>query len=168
MINRVFRQPEAFKLFGPLINTIGKVYSKSGTVLVRPAVTGEIIHTITSSGYETKNKALAGDFVVTNATKAQEKYILAAEKLNTRYQLIQTLADGQGLYRAKGNIRAIRITDRVLKTLQLNSPFYIMAAWGESMIVYKGDYIARPDDGDEIYRVGQEEFKQTYSRSHQL
>jgi hypothetical protein len=39
-----------------------------------------------------------------------------------------------------------------------------VAPWGESMIVKPGDYLVTPPEKNEIYRIAQKEFEETYKQ----
>ncbi len=155
-------QAELLKIFLPIIQVKGKVYQKTSKVHARPAKPREIIITTTSAGFETKNTAKKGDFVITNATNAKEEYIISAAKFPTRYRKLKDLKNGYALYQAIGSVKGIKLTKPVLHKLKLPDHFSIQASWGEAQMVAKGDYMVCTLDESEIYIIGGKEFGETY------
>ncbi|MBK8514734.1 MAG: hypothetical protein IPL55_00160 [Saprospiraceae bacterium] len=161
----VIDQPFLLKHVLPLLLTKGKIYQKTGQVQATKAKGGEVIASITSSGFETTKTANKGDYILTNLhSKAKERYIISPEKFITRYKKISTISRGVGLYSPTGKVRAITLTKSLLDTMKWKDQFYILAPWGENQYVEKGDYLVCPLTEDEVYRIGKKEFKETYKR----
>lgn len=151
-----YTQEQAKTLFLPFIEYSGEIYKKKGTIIARKAKVGEKIETITSDGKETENIAKENDWIITNNTKAKEQYILSDEKINSRYEKLKELEDGNILFKAKGKIKAAKYTGT-------NTMFE--ASWGQNMTLNKGDMICTPlPNKNEVYRIGKEEFEHTYER----
>ncbi len=147
----------------PKIKSQGHHYSKYGEVQARKATKVETIVTITRSGVETTNVATKGDYILTNSTtKTKEQYVIPKEKFKTRYKKIKPLTKDTALYKPLGQVLAIQITTAILKAFQWPRKFYIMARWKEKQVVSVGDYLVCPLSGDEIYRIGYDEFLKTY------
>lgn len=134
-----------------------KVYEKYKEVHARKAVVGEVILTITADGKETQNTAKEGDFVVKNLTGAGEMYILTAKKFNARYELKENIDETWSLYRPLGKVKALQV-----KLETSSKEIYILAPWGEKMVVKDGDFLVTPLDNSEVYRIAEKEFYETY------
>ena len=180
-------QADAAALFLPLIQGDGSTYAKYQKVLARPAVVGEKVVTITSSGKETENTAKEGDFVVQAQTEAGECYILSGSKLVSRYKIGPSIwqratpGDSQTdvvewkEYTPTGTVQAVEYQPHVVGLLNQmrtvpNDKFlatdpeiitHFIAIWNEEMVCNKGDMICTPD-GKEVYRIDRVEFEQTY------
>ncbi len=144
-----------------------QTYEKYKEVYARKAVPGEIIKTYTKDGLETQNIAKEGDFVVRNITEAEEMYILTAEKFNSRYEFKADTDNEWKLYKPLGKIKGIKVDNKILRKLGIKKgakEFYIMANWGEKMIVKKNDYLVSPLDNSEVYRIAEKEFFETYRK----
>ena len=134
-------------------------------VFIRPAVDGEKIEVYTSDGKETDCYGHTGEFVVRNATSALNEYIIRADKIsryeesNESIDCPADLPENYKLYRAKGEIRGLLVN---CNNFGLPDPFYFIAPWGEAMICRDGDVLARPEGENEIYRITQVEFNETY------
>jgi hypothetical protein len=131
-----------------------RLYRKKASVLIRPAVPGEVVETWLDGQRETHNTAKAGDHVV-RGTKG-ELYIIGADALADRYGPPIGAADAQGFRRhvAKGNSYAFRYDGK---------PFKFVAPWGKDMIVNPGDYIGTEEIGsDHFYRIEKDAFAETY------
>lgn len=142
-----------------------KIYQKYAEVIIRPAILGEQIGTVTSDGAETMNRAAAGDFILTNDTRAKEQYIISAEKLRKRYEPTGKRVGGGEIYKATGKCRAIKVNRQILKALGVDSVFEFIAPWGSKMVCKKGDMLASPDlfgPLNEVYRIALKEFNETY------
>ncbi|MEP1472306.1 MAG: hypothetical protein ABJK25_15160 [Halieaceae bacterium] len=141
----------------------GRCCKKIQPVLARPAVEGERVVTITSSGVETENFARADSFVIKNLTSAGEQYIVSRKTLEGRYGLQARRDERWSEYLPVGRIMAIVVNDSVLEALQMPSSFKIMASWGQLQKVCEGDILASPlPDNKEVYRIDRKEFDQTY------
>lgn len=159
----VLTQKEAQQAFIPILETLGNTYSKFQTIHAYIAKKEALVTSITTYGKETKNTAYPGDYVVTNQTKAKEKYVIRKEKFDERYTYIRDLAKGVAEYRAIGEVVGIEVTRDVLKRLKLPPHFEIIADWGSPQYIGKDDFIVCPLDKSEVYRIGREEFFETYT-----
>jgi hypothetical protein len=131
------------------------VYRKSAIVSIREAIPGERIVTVMADGHrETENTAAEGEFVVTNP--GGEQYVIDEKVFTGRYEPL-----GDGLYQAKGLIRAFRNPT--------GRPVTILAPWGEQE--HQGPYcmfaaLVTPDAPEKItgdrYLIGAREFADTY------
>lgn len=142
-----------------------KGFEKYKEVIARKAIIGEEILTYTKDGLETKNIAKAGDYVVKNNTEAKEMYILTEKKFNARYELKGKIDNNWNIYKPLGKVKGIKVTNKIFKKLGIEKgkkEFYIMANWGEKMVVKKNDYLVAPFDNSEVYRIAKKEFFETY------
>lgn len=139
------------------------IYKKYQKVWAREAKAGEKIITITSDGKETENIAKDGDIIVRNLTKAKEEYILTKAKFQSRYVFLKKIDDTWSLYYPIGEVKAVKVDKNIMKLLNVKGDFYIMAVWGEKMVVKMGDYLVSPLDYNEVYRIANKEFFETYS-----
>ena len=138
-------------------------YEKYKIIYARKAIAGEEIKTYTSDGLETKNISSNGDFVVKNTTNAQEMYILTKEKFDKRYKFSKKLDNTWNIYKPIGIIKAVLVDDNLLKNLKIDeNEFYIITSWNEKMIVKKDDYLVSPMEYNEVYRIANKEFFETY------
>ena len=138
-------------------------YEKYKIIYARKAIAGEEIKTYTSDRLETKNIASNGDFVVKNTTNAQEMYILTKEKFDKRYKFSKKLDNTWNIYKPIGIIKAALVDDNLLKNLKIDeNEFYIITSWNEKMIVKKDDYLVSPMEYNEVYRIANKEFFETY------
>ncbi|MBL0110680.1 MAG: hypothetical protein IPP42_07415 [Saprospiraceae bacterium] len=159
----VVEQQDCKNLFLLWINTLGNTYEKFGTVEARLANHEEQITSITKYGVETTSRAAIGDYIVTNTnTESGESYIIKHNKFDTRYQFIRRISDEKALYKPIGMVKAVQLTKDILKRLNLPDHFTIMPAWNEPQYISKGDYIVCPPDESEFYRIGYDEFINTY------
>lgn len=155
-------QEKILKEMLPLLKK-AKTYEKYKMIYARKAVTGEEIKTYTSDGYETKNTAKEGDFIVKNTTDAEEMYILTEEKFNKRYTYVKNLDNIWNMYQPIGKIKAVKVNNSLLKKLSNSEEnFYIITSWNENMIVKKGDFLVSPLEYNEVYRIANKEFWETY------
>ena len=150
------------KLLLPEIKTKGQRYKKFQQILARPVIEGEEIESITSSGYETGQVGRQGAYVVKNLTSAKEEYIVEAKKFHERYCLLCQEDEKWSRYESLGEVWAIEVCNDLLSMLNLNSPFHIMASWESEQYVEYMDFLVTPPTYDEIYRIGRQEFFQTY------
>lgn len=146
-------QEELLKKYEPLLKE-SPVYEKYRAIYARKAIPGEKISTITKDGLETINSAQEGDYIVKNQTEAQEEYIIPGNKFVKRYVYAKGLDSSWDEYKPLGEIKAIPVTEK--------ETFYIMAPWGEKMVVKHDDYLVSPLDYSEIYRIANQEFYETY------
>ena len=148
-------QQQMLDIFLNQIEQSPNIYYKSSLVLARPANIDEYIETWTADGLETRNYAKFGDFVVKNLqTEFQEEYIVSKDAIHKRYNLFYFTDNGAVLI-PKGKIKGI---------VYSGEDFHFIAKWGQLMIVKTGDYLVCPfPDCDEIYRIAQQEFFETYT-----
>lgn len=147
----------------PVIRSSGSHFKKISAVHVRPAISGERVITVTSSGKETENTAKEGDFLVKNLTIAEEQYIVSGETLSKRYRFHRQLDEEWAEYIPKGEILALLVDSNIMNLLGQSGSFHIEAPWGDSQPVRLGDYLAAPlPKLDEIYRIDMKEFLATY------
>lgn len=159
---QVYTQKEIIETMVPILKSDGKVFKKFKKIYAREAAQGEEIQTVTGDGLETTNKANAGDFIVRNQTEAAEMYIVPAAKFHDRYEFLEEGIDGFSMYAPKGKIMASEMNEALLKRLELSDEFYLIAPWGEEMVVKKDDYLVSPLDFSEVYRIARKEFFETY------
>ncbi len=134
------------------------IYAKKGMVRARPAIPGEIVITRLADGTEeTRNVATDNHMVITNP--GGEEYLIGNEKFGLRYAATEI----EGVYKAKGLIRAI--TNPTGRNIE------IVAPWGEVQVggpdckigvAYYDDRagIVEPDR----YLIADDEFQTTYGR----
>lgn len=132
----------------------GVVYKKFRTVLARKANIGEVIDTYTNDGLETTNTVTKQSYIVKNTTEAKEKYIVNETTFHKKYIFYKKQNKIWSIFKPIGKIKAIKVKNQV--------PFYIVAPWGEKMIVKPGDFLVSPLDYSEIYRIAKKEFFETY------
>ncbi len=155
-------QKEARKAFLPILKTIGNTYSKYQIIHAKQAEEVEEIISITSYGKETKNTAYPGDYVVTNQTDANERYVVQQDKFDERYRFIRHLENGSSVYKAMGKVLGIEVTKDILIRLNLPPHFEIVANWDAYQYVCKGDFVVCPFDISEVYRIARKEFFEVY------
>ena len=137
-------------------------FKKRGRFLVRPAREGETILTIVAGKLETIKKAKKKDVVIRNIEvgSSAETYIIDEEKMKLRYILTPEAHTVDGVdwvvALAQGRVEAFMYLEP--------EPITFEAPWGEDMICYFEDFIARPIPGEprDIYRIERATFDQTY------
>lgn len=159
--NQEFSQEEFLKTMTPYLKN-AKTYEKFKEINAKKAKGGELIYTITSDGIETKNIANSGDYIVKNTTEAKEMYILKPSKFEKRYKYLKDGKNKWKIYRSIGKIKAVKVSNSLLKNLKVDEIFYFTAPWDEQMIVKKGDFLVSPLDYSEVYRIAKKEFLETY------
>jgi hypothetical protein len=162
MEEKTYTQKEIMDILIPMLKSDGVLYKKSTKVLAREAMPGEQVNTFTSDGFETSNTAKEGDFVIKNQTTAQELYIIGGEKFRDRYELLEKTEGDFSIYKAKGKVMAIEMTEELLEKLKFPKELYFIAPWDEKVIVKKNDFLVCPIDFSEIYRIARKEFFETY------
>lgn len=156
-------QEEAFHLFKKIIETQGQHYKKYGQVTARQTTEVEEVTSITKYGIETHNVAQPGDYILTNSTSSQERYVIKEGVFNDRYSYLTDAPNGEKVYQAQGSVRAVQLTKALLYSMRLDIHGLFTAAWGQSQYYSIGDYLVTPTpQNNEVYRIGLEEFKQTY------
>lgn len=137
------------KLFDYFNNSAVKVVARKilRDVDIRPAdPEGELVTTVLADGHtETKNAAMAGDYVVTGVNG--EQYVIKESVLEKKYDHIEGTH-----YRTK----PVEVQGFFAK-----SDCYFKASWGETMHMRTGDFIVcnSPED---VYGIAQKEFYATY------
>ena len=155
-------QKEMLAHFLPKMETQGKRYKKKSLILAKKAESGLVVITRTSDGIETKNTAEKGDWLVENQTSAKESYLIKAETFEKKYTLMDSLGNGWGCYRPKGEIIAMIVSEDDIKNLGGGENFEFQAPWKESIVLKPGDYLVASLEKSEIYRVAKKEFQETY------
>lgn len=130
------------------------VFEKFKPILAREGEIGETIETFTKDGLETTNKVTAPSYIVKNTTVAKEEYIVTKDKFEKRYTFLKKENKIWSFFKPIGEIKAIKVKNDV--------DFFILAPWGEKMIVKKDDFLVSPLDYSEIYRIANKEFFETY------
>lgn len=148
----------------------GKQYQKTAGVWVRIAEGGERVVSILKDGKETQNTASKGDYIVRNGTEAQEEYIVKPEKFKARYVPVKAdyykpneEARVYALQITTSNISKYRLEGLQQLCDGLNEPLYIEASWHESQLLRLNDFLVVSPTKDEVYRIAQKEFHETYS-----
>jgi len=162
-MDKTVPQAEVLQRVRPLLSSNGQRFRKKTNVLAKRAEGGETIETVTSDGRETTHQAKPGDYLMRNATQAQEMYVVKADYFEERYQFLREAEEGFALYRASGEIDALELSDANLNALGLEAPFQFEAPWGETMVAKTGDYLAVPKGEEEVYRIARREFQETYA-----
>ena len=133
---------------------------KTGLVAARRAARASTVET-QWNGTETKNRARAGDWIVTNLTPGQKvlrdsegrrnTYVIAGERFGELYEPAGAKSVGKlgKVYRAKGVVSALR----------LGGGFDILAPWGERQTGRAGYLIL---NGADVYGNNAETFLGTY------
>lgn len=148
--------------FLPQMEEHGKRYKKKSLIRAKKAEPGLVVVTRTSDGYETKNTAEKGDWLVENQTSAKESYLIKAETFEKKYTLMDSLGKGWGCYRPIGEIYALKASEEDLKYFGAKAEMEFQAPWKESIVVKPGDFLVISLDKSEIYRVAKKEFTETY------
>jgi len=148
--------------FCPILDKIGKRYKKKSLIRAKKAIPGELIVTKTSDGTETQNTASAGDWLVENQTSSAELYLVKKETFMKKYTLVQALERGWGCYVPKGEIIGYQISNEDLAHFNTEDVLEFQAPWKDTMIIRNGDFLVVPLEKNEIYRIAQKEFKETY------
>lgn len=148
--------------FLPLMETLGKRFKKKSLIRAKKAELGTVVITKTSDGFETKNTAEKGDWLVENQTSAKESYLIKAETFDKKYTLLHSLGNGWGCYQPKGEIFAMKVSSQDLENLGAKEILEFQAPWKESIVLKPGDFLVISLEKSEIYRVAQKEFAETY------
>lgn len=155
-------QKDMLNHFLPLMESQRKRYKKKSLIRAKKAEPGMVVVTRTSDGIETKNTAEEGDWLVENQTSAKESYLIKADTFEKKYTLMDSLGNGWGCYRPKGEIFAMKVSGSDLENFGSNGPMEFQAPWKESIVVKPGDYLVISLEKSEIYRVAKKEFLETY------
>ncbi|MEL6866817.1 MAG: hypothetical protein AAFP19_20505 [Bacteroidota bacterium] len=158
----MYTQEEMKTAMIPLLRANGQVYCKYKAIKARKAKEGERIKTITSDGLETINTAKQGDYIIQNQTSAKENYIIGESKFNSRYLPLQPAEDDFHWYQPTGKVLAIEFTPTLIEQLKVDKEFHFVASWGTEMVLKEHDFLVCPLDGSSVYRIGRQEFFETY------
>jgi hypothetical protein len=158
--------------FADIIEKKGELYQKSKGVYAVIAEGGEKIISRTSDGVETTNIASKGDYIVQNDTTAKEKYIVKASVFNERYVHSH---DNFFNPSVKTQVHALQLTDRNISrhgltafgklVTESGTDAFIEAPWRESQKVQLNDYLVCLPSKNEVYRIANAEFNQTYKKA---
>jgi hypothetical protein len=131
---------------------------KIGFVAARQASKPEPVET-RWNGKESADTARVGDWIVTNLTPQQaalrdreghvNTYVILAERFASLYESIGAQNEFGAVYRAKGTVEAIRLSDG----------FDIVAPWGERQTSPAGHLLC---NGTDVYGNNAETFAATY------
>jgi Patatin-like phospholipase len=164
---QLIKQAALVNQYADIIVNEGLLYEKYKGVMAVASNGGELVVTTTSSGFETKNIADKGDYIVTNDTEAQERYVMKKEKFEKTYKAV---ADKENYYVKTERIYALPFTEYNFTDLftsyqkadPSNSTLYIEAPWLESLTLREHDYLVCNSSKTEIYRIDQKEMEETY------
>lgn len=138
------------------LDSHGQIYKKQGEVTaMQVSVETPVTTTLADGTKETTNKAMPGDFIVTNP--GGEQYVLKPEKFQARYEPKE---GAEGTYTAKGYCVAIKNP--------FNAPITMKASWGEMQVGAADCMVADTYEyatgkrGGEPYIIARKEFEQTY------
>ncbi len=162
--DKVYDQAFLLQQVLPIIKSMGLVYTKCQQVEAYQTQEVKEIVSKTKYGIETYNTSKPGDYIVTNLTEAKEQYIVSEQKFNERYTHLRDLGNRSALYAPIGKVFAIQVTQDIIYKLALPVFFYIQAPWNDKQYVSLGDYLVCPLTYDEIYRIGYDEFLETYKK----
>lgn len=130
------------------------VYRKNAVVRAREVIKEELLETILANGFKEITRLVpVGCWIIMNP--GGEEYAIPAERFHSRYEPTEE----EGVYRAKGEIRAIQnITGEGVE---------IIAPWGGSQYGDKDCILASGCDEnmnptDYRYIIGYQEFLDTY------
>jgi hypothetical protein len=157
-------QKEILAHFLPILEKYGYRYKKFTLVKAKKAEPGTWIITKTSDGFETKNQAKAGDMLVENQTSSLEQYLVKGNAFSKKYEIQHSLEKGWATYKPIGEILAYRVSNPDFEFFGVLDILEFEAPWGESMIVKPGDYLITTPEKNEIYRIAQKEFEETYKQ----
>ncbi len=159
---RMISQKEFLAYFLPILEKNGDRFKKVVLVKAKKAEPGTWIITKTSDGIETKNQAKSGDYLVENQTTSMEQYLVGKDTFLKKYEIIHCLERGWASYRSIATVIAYRISNVDFEFFGMVSLLEFEAPWGETMVAKPGDYLVMPLEKNEIYRVAQKEFDETY------
>lgn len=163
------KQDQLLTQYADIIETHGQLYQKTTVVHAEKAGAGVKVVSITASGEEAWNVTDEGDYIVQNQTTMQEKYIVKAMQFEKRYVYS---GNGNQYMPTNATVYALQLTresiiryglDGFLRLFEKpEQPFYIEAPWAESQRVLLDDYLVCLVEKNEVYRIGRQEFEQTY------
>ena len=154
-----------------IIESKGSIYQKKAGVWAEVAEGGENIVSTTQDGKETVNTASTGDYIVENETRAREKYILKPGVFKERYTHSH---DNYYKPSDKARVYALQLTGETIYSCRLTvfnqlisqqgTTTFIEAPWKESQKVQLNDYLVSLASTNEVYRIANAEFNETYKR----
>jgi hypothetical protein len=123
------------------------------------------------TGIEDWDIAKAGEYIVTNGTRRQEQYVVAADKFEEKYQLVE---GDRYKPNDKAQVYALQISALNIKKYQMRvfdklianpmNPVYIEPIWKQSQSVHINDYLVTPSvKKDEVYCIKKNDFEDTYT-----
>ncbi len=115
----------------------------------RICATQEQIATITRDGLETVNTANPGDYIVTNP--GGEQYVITPDRVTELYHVDHV----------NGVLNVLSKPRTCIQNTSASDTVKFIAPWGGEMVLKPNDYLVSIE-GTEVYRVAEEEFKQTY------
>jgi hypothetical protein len=170
---QTIKQDELVTKFADIIEKKGKSYQKIKGVWIEIATKGQKVKTITSDGIETEAIADIGDYIVTNDTRAKEKYVVNPDVFNSRY-----VHSHDNYYFPKGKVYAVQLTADNIINYKLTglgklvtdpeAETFLEAPWKESQRVKLNDYLACFPSKNEVYRIATAEFHETYKEEKAL
>ena len=137
---------------------------KTGLVAARRAARATTVET-RWNGAETKNRAKAGDWIVTNLSPERKvlrdgegrrnTYVIAGDRFTQLYEPMPGKSVGKvgAVHRAKGTVAALRLA----------GGFDILAPWGERQTGRAGYLIL---NGEDVYGNNAKTFNETYEILH--
>ena len=165
----VIKQTELIVKYIDLMKSRGHLYQKIKGVYARVAGGGEKIITRTSDGMETMNVANKGDYIVTNTTTSKESYIIKPAQFAKKYTLHH---DDYFVPNENAQVFALQLTENTINKFKLEAftelcnkhahKAYIEAPWYERQAVKLNDYLASPLIKNEVYRIANKEFLESY------
>lgn len=158
-------QKEFLAYFLPILEKNGDHFKKVTMVKAKKADPGTWIITKTSDGVETKNQAKTGDFLVENQTSSMEQYLVKGDAFLKKYEIEHCLERGWATYKPIGQVLAYRVSNVDFEFFGVIDILEFEAPWGETTVVKPGDYLATPPEKNEIYRIAQKEFGETYKKA---
>ena len=95
----------------------------------------------------------------------QLRTILKQKKFNERYKYKTDLDNEWKVYSPLGRIKALKVNGKIFRVFKIKEKeFYILTSWGEKMIVKRNDFLVTPLDYNEVYRIANKEFFETYKK----
>jgi hypothetical protein len=153
---------EQYQELCSLLKLNGSKYRKCVPVYAKKIQVETEIETITSTGFETKNKSKQDDYLVRNQTDAEEEYIVSKAVFDSKYNYIRDIDSGWAEYESKGEIIGLELDELILQKVKLTKAFFIQTKWKQYQILREGDYIVSPLDYSEFYGIAKKEFSETY------
>jgi hypothetical protein len=151
MFRQVVKKPIKYKFVESLDHLKPKTYTICQSQ--------QTITTTLAGEKETTNTAYPGDFIMSGPD--DERYVLTSTKLITNYNIQDTVLTPRAAPRMAVKIDKNNINKfATFKPEQSQNAYYIIAPWGEEMLVKIGDYLIK--EGSGLYRVEAKMFRRTY------